>query len=391
MILSTLRRQSLIGMLFDGRSVLAAQLAGSPGHWRLAAAGKVRLEAPGLAPKVGERENPFDDDGAERIAGMLARRGFAGRRVCLAVPEDRLCSGVLELPPRASGAPLEELAAAELGRMQGYEPAQATTFCWDLPASSRLKDDVTQVMALSCRHDVAEALMDVAERASLDPTVLDSRVVALARACEGLLASPGPRALGAADGDDGIAAILNLEWNSAVLGLMYRRTVIYQRPVPEAAVAKLAEALSEELNLPSESVELVLSDASTEAAGEQDAGTAYAFEAVGEIVRSYADGILPELDAPMAYAAQQYPKAAADCLLLTGFGAGIRGLAERLQSRRGVPVRSVCPADVLDCPPELTAEAHEPALTAAVGLAIVISIYRNRETIESTDINLMKW
>lgn len=31
------------------------------------------------------------------------------------------------------------------------------------------------------------------------------------------------------------------------------------------------------------------------------------------------------------------------------------------------------------------------AAEAAVGLAIVISIYRNRETIESTDINLMKW
>lgn len=31
------------------------------------------------------------------------------------------------------------------------------------------------------------------------------------------------------------------------------------------------------------------------------------------------------------------------------------------------------------------------AAEAAVGLAIVISIYRNRETIESTDIDLMKW
>lgn len=31
------------------------------------------------------------------------------------------------------------------------------------------------------------------------------------------------------------------------------------------------------------------------------------------------------------------------------------------------------------------------AAEAAVGLAIVISIYRHRETIESTDIDLMKW
>ncbi len=31
------------------------------------------------------------------------------------------------------------------------------------------------------------------------------------------------------------------------------------------------------------------------------------------------------------------------------------------------------------------------AAEAAVGLAIIIAIYRNRETIESTDINLMKW
>ena len=31
------------------------------------------------------------------------------------------------------------------------------------------------------------------------------------------------------------------------------------------------------------------------------------------------------------------------------------------------------------------------AAEAAVGLAIIIAIYRSRETIESTDINLMKW
>ncbi|MFC1592817.1 NADH-quinone oxidoreductase subunit NuoK [Candidatus Omnitrophota bacterium] len=31
------------------------------------------------------------------------------------------------------------------------------------------------------------------------------------------------------------------------------------------------------------------------------------------------------------------------------------------------------------------------AAEAAVGLAIVIAIYRNRETIEATKINLMKW
>ncbi len=31
------------------------------------------------------------------------------------------------------------------------------------------------------------------------------------------------------------------------------------------------------------------------------------------------------------------------------------------------------------------------AAEAAVGLAIIIAIYRGRETIDSTDINLMKW
>ena len=31
------------------------------------------------------------------------------------------------------------------------------------------------------------------------------------------------------------------------------------------------------------------------------------------------------------------------------------------------------------------------AAEAAVGLAIIIAVYRSRETVESTDINLMKW
>ena len=45
--------------------------------------------------------------------------------------------------------------------------------------------------------------------------------------------------------------------------------------------------------------------------------------------------------------------------------------------------------------PVFAQEAQEDdvfaAAEAAVGLAIIISIYRSRETIESTDIDLMKW
>src|SRR4051812_12575891 len=57
------------------------------------------------------------DQTAGQIALILERQGFSGNRVVLAAPVRKVHCDMLDLPPRASGAPIEEIAKAEVARV----------------------------------------------------------------------------------------------------------------------------------------------------------------------------------------------------------------------------------------------------------------------------------
>jgi Tfp pilus assembly PilM family ATPase len=59
---------------------------------------------------------------------------------------------------------------------------------------------------------------------------------------------------------------------------------------------------------------------------------------------------------------------AVDTVVLTGRGAAVPGIAERLSAALGVPARVVAPADIAACDPGADA-CRDPGVTTAVGLA----------------------
>lgn len=339
-----LSQASAIGVDIDGPSIRVVQLARAGQGWRLSAAVVVPRSAPGGA--VARQD-------VEQVVGVLARQGFRGNRVVVALPEEKLVAGMLELPPRGSGAPLDEIARTELAGMHGYDPQAAETVCWDLPVSARPKGP-TQAMAVACRHADAEELLTAFDGSGLEVVAIDTRLHAMVRACRPLLSA------------DNITAIVDLEWDRAVLLLVCQSAVTYRRAMAEAATRELVKTLRDKLVLSDESVACLLSEIGLTPEAEQD--VAYR-EAVLPILKKHFDGLGTLLQSPFAYAAVQHQGCHVADVLLTGSGALIPGIADCLKAKLGVGARPVWPGDIVRCSDALGAKSHDPSLVAAIGLA----------------------
>lgn len=367
-----------IGLDVGGRSVKAVQLerlkasTATDARWRVAAAALLPREslAGGTAapPALSAAE-------AARLVDVLERQGFTGRDVVASVPADRLLTSTLELPPRSSGVPLEQLARLELARSHKCAPDALEMDCWDLPTPARA-GKASHVMAVGCSHAEANALLDPLEAAGLNVCALDAQTLALARACGPALAPP-----------PALTAVLDLGWRSAVLALLHGGVVVYCRVFGDAGVGRLQATLSDRLRIDADVADYLLGEVGlakrlaggpghapdgAAADGGADAGEGEDLrmpaDARGTII-AHADAVLRELRVSFSYAAHQYANAAVSRCLVAGGGAGIPGLADYAAGVLGIDVRVVSPADALECPTTLTAACRAPALTAAAGLA----------------------
>jgi len=273
--------------------------------------------------------------------------------VALAVPEEKIVTGMLELPPRTSGAPLDDIARSELATMHGYDPRTAEMAMWDLPASVRVKD-ATQAMAVALRHADAEALLALFDEAGLEIVALESRMDGLVQACRPLLA------------EGGVKAILELEWNAATLTLWHLGAAIYRWTVPAAGLKQLSESLAASIQLDRDQVDLLLTDVGlAPPAGDEAAG----YEAAATAIRRHFETAAAAMESPLSYVAQLYPEAPVDAVLLTGPGAAIPGIDAYFKKRLGAAARCVTPADVIGCPAPIDGREKDPSLAVAVGMA----------------------
>jgi type IV pilus assembly protein PilM len=282
----------------------------------------------------------------------MRRQGFRGDRVVVVVPEDKLVTGMLELPPRTSGAPLDEIARAELARMHSYNPQEAEAIYWDLPVQTRRAG--AQAMAVACRHADAETVLAAFEDSGLEPVALEGRLHALLRGCRPVLSGAGT------------TAILDLEWGWSMLILTHQGTVVYRRIMPEAAVEHLFQTLRERLAMDEALVQHLIREVGLEPRAAEGNSCA---EALAPAILAYLDTVAASVRSPFAYVAQQYQGSSVERLLVTGGGAGIPGLAANLSSRLGIEVRTVSPADVVTCPAQIAAKGRDPSYTLAVGSA----------------------
>lgn len=292
----------------------------------------------------------FGADEAARLREVLMRRGITGRDVVLGAPKRAMLTSVLELPPRRSGAPLDQIAKAELALAHRREAADLEVAFWELPRPVRMNDG-TPVMAAGCPHADADALIEPLERAGFHVVALDLEAWAVAR----VVAESG------GVGADSLLAVADLGWSSATLVLIYQGKVVYERSLTAAGVHALVQAIHRDHSFPDETTQYLLADVGFEADERGQPDDWRLLVKARPHLEAHFENLARELALSMRYAQHQYPEAAVDRVLLSGGGARVPGLARFLAPTLDSKV------DVLHV---ASGESADPALAVASGLSL---------------------
>lgn len=337
-----------IGVDIGGRHIKAAQLRRSGNLWRIAALCRIPRIKPG---------KEIDQEEVRYLHSVLRRQGFAGKSVVLAVPTDKLLTGIFEVPPRNSAAPIDQIVQTELSRLHKVPAAALELSYWDLPESAK-SSAPAQVMAAGCAHGEANKLLDTFEQAGLHVAALDAHPCALPRACSTMLA-PEPD----------ITAVLDIGWAASGLSIICNGVVMYERMLSIAGVESLTEAVASRFGLDAEAINRVLTEVGFNSASQPNEADQQLFDHVTKVLKRHFSVMADGLKAPFAYASQQCAHGEVKRLLLVGGGAGIPGLDRFLDQTLETEVLTVRPADLVECPSSLLTESCDPALTLVVGLA----------------------
>jgi Tfp pilus assembly PilM family ATPase len=343
------KRYSPIGIEIGVRSVQAAQLAGSRGNWRFHAGVSVPLPVP---------NHPTDAAIARHLGDVLYRHGFVGEDVVLAAPVNQLEADVLELPPRSSGAPVEQIARLEMARSAKLENEPFELECWDLPTPSRGAAGAS-VMAVALRHAHANALLDPFDAAGLNVVAIDARCCALARASMGY------------QQPDAMLAVLDVDWDFGQVALISQGMLVYQRSINESQLSMVCRSIGDELQLEEDEIDYVLKHIGAGAEGaDPEMSTLAQSRRIQQLITRYLDTVMNEAETAFQYAAHRYAQTPIKTLLLTGPGAGIAGACGLIASRTNLETRVLSPASIVECPKDLHPRCEDASLTVALGLAM---------------------
>lgn len=353
--------RSPIGLDIGSRFIKAAQLsagrddAGCP---RLEAALILERDTPG---------QPFTNGEAHRLRAILERRGFKGRQIAATVPGDALMTSILNLPPRDSEAPLDAIAAAELARTHRQEADALEVAFWDLPQSDNpisaaTRKPGTTVMAVGCRHEHANALLDALESPGFDVLALDLEGWALSRAIAPLLDSQHP-----------LTALIDIGWRGVNFVLLYEQAVVYERMLGGTGIQALTDLIHREQPFSQAVIDYLLANVGFNTDREnipsEDSRLA---DTLRSPLDQHFEGLTQELQLSLGYAAHQYPHASLGSLLLCGGGAMVHSLDAYLASQLEIPTRVVTPTTICALPARGLAldESEQAALTTAIGMAL---------------------
>lgn len=343
------RRTSTIGVHLGGRYLAAAQV--------VRCGTRVRLES----AVVIERAMLGDELGVEEIARLgevLDRRGFAGRTVTLALPYRALLTSYLDLPPRASGAPVEQIARAEMARTNRLKPGTIEVALWDLPAVGRAGHG-SPALAVACTHEAGESLAALFEAGGLEVAAIDAGSCALARATDPVLGEA-----------DGLGAIIEIGWRSSRLVVVKASIVVYERVLTGVGQQSVREALMDKLDLDEEIADYLL-----ERVGllEREGDDRESWELLGEahtLIREWVEALGREAEASIEYALRRYGHDRIARVVLVGANASMPGLADELGEALHATVGTPGPGELIDCQDKTIEVAGDGRLVCALGLAL---------------------
>lgn len=331
-----------IGIDVGSRRVKAVQLSRAGGRWRLTSAVNIPRLEPGAEVTAAE---------CDRLAGVLHRHGFVGDEAVLACPGWLLSSTVVELPPRSSGAPVEQIARVEVARSLRREVGSFELAAWELPAGGRVSE-VPSSLAVALAHDAADAILDRFEAAGLEVVGIDVPGPALVSACVELLSSGDVKR---------VDAVIDLSWSAATIGLVAGGVLTYERRIEEAGLAPSHVAAAKALGVTIDQAESFVRRVCEP--GAERRGVA---ASVARDLSKAASVLAGEVTASMDYATHRWPEYEPGAVVLCGGGADLPWLVELIRSASSGATRASVSAT--GCGEGARAES------AAFGLAIGASL-----------------
>jgi len=327
-----------IGLDLGGSRIKAAQLKRTSTGWALHAFASIPRAIEGA---------PLDASEARRVNDVLFRQGFTGDSVVLALPDVKLLTVNLELPPRSEEIPLDQIARAEFARSVKAESDPFEFAYWDLPAPARATKS-THVMGVGCRHADAEPIVEALELAGFDVAAIDVEATALTRACASVLAPPHE-----------ITALVDIGYSAVRLFVIHQGVVTYRRALAGNGMRALRQSVADQINVKDDPAVLdyvleqvsleehATRDTTTKDGGSSSGSSSVAIEQTKRVVCAHLDGVLAEVTTSLSYTAHQYPDAPVRRVLVTGGGASMPGLPQYLGSKLNIETRAVRCTDLL--------------------------------------------
>lgn len=319
-----------IGIELSAASVRATQLRREGGAWAIHDQVTVTRPDPTL---------PFDAQQARHLVGVLKRRGFAGRRVVVSLPNRDVIRGLFEVAEKDASDPFLSVAQ-DIERTHNLEPGGYELAAWLPPASGAQRKSA--VCVTGCTHAVAQNVLDAFAAAGYEGAAIDSRACAVGRTVE----SPANR----------LTAVLDIEHQSAELVFLNNGNVVYQRPLIDAGLDQAHRRLTEK-GLSREAADHCI----------QTAGLADTQNSQGQLVRDallvFAQNLVQEARPALDYAARMYAELPIGRFVLVGPGAQVPLLDYELRQQLGYD------AAPLRVPVSLTS-AVDPVFAVALGLAL---------------------
>lgn len=342
------REYSVIGVDIAPRtmSLVQLQLGGS----------RPRLAAHAVVPRAAGA-TPEQD--AALAAGICRRRGFVGRRVVVAAPQEKLISHELELPGRASGAPIEKLAAAELGRLHKLDPQALQVAAADLPLNNR-GGDGSRYLATALPFADGEAVVTAFERAGLWVSAIDVRIFAMARAC-------GSSVKGAS-GREPIVPVLCLEPDGHTLAAVWRGEAVYERKL-EATELKAIDTLLRDHEIQEPAIYGDLVRGQCVNGFDLEPELAELSSGVQAVMQRHVAELLTQLRLSLAYVAQLVPDTELEGVTLIGELADVQPIVKAVGETLALKVNRLTLADVAEIGG--TAGAAEGDLGRAGSAAVI--------------------
>lgn len=348
-------RLSPIGLDVRSQAIHAAQLcADADGGWSLRAAASVPRLEPGTELSVRE---------AQRMMGVLERRGFEGGRFVVTPPDRGVLSALLELPPANSGAPIDQIAAIEVGRTLKRDPSTFEMAYWTVPSPPRGSEGV-HAMAVACPHGASMELLNVLESVGAEVVAIDVRAWALARAC-------GRSAWR-------LTGVVELGWASGRLVLVHEGRVVYERVLEEWSLRTLFESMANVLEMDAGNVRAMLDATEFSEPSPDRRSGGDPLTAARRCLKSAIETLAKEITVSFRYIAHRFANDAGPGEVggvhVCGPGASLPGLVAELTERIGVKVEQASPATLVRVPggefPGRLGLVGGPELVAALGLAM---------------------